>query len=149
MAAPRTRTARQQPVDIIPGPRLADSTPSLGGSGRYDRGDRCCVALDPAPLGTSVCCCPVSTLFTAKRQPVVRLRERSISCRRQRHYTLLTGNSQSLALLRLHFRERLLDLHDGNFIPQPRPAAEQIGIFLGGAARIFGFPVAQQDVMRF
>ena len=33
------------------------------GRGPYGRGDRCCVALDAAALGTSGCCCLVSTLF--------------------------------------------------------------------------------------
>lgn len=55
---------------IILESRLADSTPCRGGSDRDRRRDGYRVAVDAVTLGTSDCCHFVSTLFTAKGQPV-------------------------------------------------------------------------------
>src|SRR5215813_9571992 len=43
--------------------------------------------------------------------------------------------------------ERLVHLHNLNFIPQLGPAAEHIGILLGMAAGVLRLPVAQKDVV--
>ena len=52
-----------------------------------------------------------------------------------------------LRFFRRHFRQRLVDFHDFYFVAEAGPAAEHVGIFLGGAAGFFGLPVAQKDVV--
>ena len=52
-------------------------------------------------------------------------------------------------LVERDFRQRFVDFHDIDFVAQAGPAAEHVGIFLGGAAGFFGVPVAQKNVVRF
>ena len=48
-----------------------------------------------------------------------------------------------------HFRESFVDLDDLDLIAEFGPAAEHFGIFLGGAAGVLRFPVAQENVVCF
>lgn len=43
--------------------------------------------------------------------------------------------------------ERLVHLHNLDLVAQLRPAAKHVGIFQGGTAGIFGFPVTQENIM--
>src|SRR5580704_4296969 len=55
---------------------------------------------------------------------------------------------RGFAVLYAHFLQLLINFQDLNFVPQPRPAAQQFGVFLGGAARLLGVPVTKQHVVR-
>ena len=67
---------------------------------------------------------------------------RSSSCRASLGWTAPFGCAQGKrGRLSLHgqrnFAERLVDFHDLDFVAQAGPAAEHVGVFLGGAAGIF------------
>src|SRR5215831_9581491 len=47
------------------------------------------------------------------------------------------------------FDQGLIDFQDSDFIAEAGPAAEHVWIFLGSAAGVFRFPVAQEYVMMF